>query len=261
MEIPTRSRPEFLRADGPIAMAHQGFAPTRSIPQNSMAAFAEAVRLGYRYLETDVRATRDGVAVILHDRKIDSLPRPIDKLDWKDIPESALGNGESIATLEAVLHNWPTVRLNIDVKARSAIRPTADVIERLNAHDRVLIASFSDLRRRRTLRRLTKAVATSAGSRVIVALLAAATIGCQRCASRALRDVDCVQLPARRLGLPFITPRLVRAIHAAGRQVHAWTIDSPTEMNRLLDSGVDGIISDRADKLRELLIARGDWAC
>lgn len=224
-----------------------------------MAAFAEAVKLGFRYIETDVRATRDEVPVILHDRKPKSLPRPIDKLDWKDLPKAALGDGESIATMESVLRAWPFLRFNIDIKARSAIRPTVDVIERLNAHDRVLIASFSEVRRRRTVRCLSKVVATSAGMEVIFALLVAATIDCQRYASWALRDVDCVQLPARRLGVPFITPRLVQATHAAGRQVHAWTVNNPGEMSRLLDIGVDGIISDRADKLRELLISRGNW--
>lgn len=224
-----------------------------------MAAFAEAVKLGFRYLETDVRATRDGVPVILHDRKLNSLPRPIDKLDWRDIPTAARGDGESIATLESVLRALPSVRFNIDIKAKSAIRPTVEVLEQLDAHDRVLIASFSDFRRRRTVRSLSKAVATSAGIRVIVTFFVAATLGCQKYASWAVRDVDCVQLPARRLGVPVITPRLVRAIHAAGKQVHAWTVDNPTEMNSLLDIGVDGIITNRADKLRELLITRGDW--
>jgi glycerophosphoryl diester phosphodiesterase len=224
-----------------------------------MAAFVEAVKLGFRYVETDVRATRDGVPVILHDRRLKSLARPIDKLDWKDIPKAALGDGESIATLESVLRAWPSVRFNIDIKARSAIGPTVDVIERLNAHDRVLIASFSDVRRRRTVCRLSKAVATSAGMKVNFAFLAAATIDCQKYASWALRDVDCVQLPARRLGVRFITPRLVQATHAAGRQIHAWTVNDPREMSRLLDIGVDGIISDRADRLREILIARGNW--
>ena len=240
-------------------MAHMGFAPSPRVPRNSMAAFAEAAKLGFQYIETDVRATRDGVPVILHDRNLNSLAGPIDKLNWRDIPSGALGDGESIATLESVLRTWPSVRFNIDIKARSAIRPTVDVIERMNAHDRVLIASFSDFRRRLAIRSLSKAIATSAGSRVILTFVFTAIIGCQTFASWALRDVDCLQLPARRLGVPVITPRLVQAAHAAGRQIHAWTVDNPREMSRLLDIGVDGIISDRGDELREILIARGEW--
>jgi glycerophosphoryl diester phosphodiesterase len=253
---------EFLQNHGPIAMAHMGFA--LSVPKNSMAAFAEATKLGFRYVETDVRATRDGITVILHDRKLDDqsgLPGAIDKLDWKDVRKATLGDGESIPTLEEVLGAWRHLRVNIDIKAASAIRPTVEVIERMNAHDRLLIASFSDFRRRSTLRLLSKPVATSAGVRVFSAFLAAKTIHSRSYANWALRDVGCLQLPPKLRGVPVITPRLVQAIHNTGRQVHAWTVNDPTEMRRLLDIKVDGIISDRADLLRDVLISRGEWPC
>ena len=241
-------------------MAHMGFG--LSVPKNSMAAFAEATKLGFRYVETDVRATRDGIAVILHDRKLEyqsGVPGAIDKLDWKDVQKATLGDGESIPTLEEILGTWPLLRVNIDIKAASAVRPTVDVIERLNAHGRVLIASFSDFRRRRALRCLSRPVATSAGTQTFFAFLAAKTIRSRTYASWALRDASCLQLPPRFRGVPVITPTLVQAIHSTGRQVHAWTVDDPTEMSRLLDIEVDGIISDRADLLRDVLIARGEW--
>jgi glycerophosphoryl diester phosphodiesterase len=252
---------EFLRGTGRIAMAHRGFTSFR-LPMNSMGAFHEAAKLGFRYIETDVRATRDGVAVILHDRRLrpeSGVPGAVGRLYWRDVRKAHLGAGESIPTLEELLTALPNMRINIDIKAASAIDPTVDVIERLNAHNRVLITSFSDRRRRRALRLLSKRVASSAGTGAFLALLTARTAGSRAYAWRMLRDSDCVQLPPRLGALPIITPGLVRAVHASGRQVHAWTVDDPDAMHALFDINVDGIITDRADLLRDVLIARSEW--
>src|SRR5271168_693719 len=125
---------EFLRGAGRIAMAHRGFTAFR-LPMNSMGAFHEAAKLGYLYIETDVRATRDGVAVILHDRTLGpetGAPGAVDRLHWRDVRTADLGAGETIPTLEDLLAGLPDLRVNIDIKAASAIVPTVNVIERLN---------------------------------------------------------------------------------------------------------------------------------
>jgi glycerophosphoryl diester phosphodiesterase len=252
---------EFLRGTGRIAMAHRGFTSFR-LPMNCMGAFHEAAKLGFRYVETDVRATRDGVAVILHDRMLrpeSGMSGAVDRLYWRDVRSAHLGAGESIPTLEELLSALPDIRVNIDIKAASAIDPTVNVVERLNAHNRVLITSFSDRRRRRALRLLSKRVASSAGTGAFLPLLAARTPGSRAYAWQMLRDSDCVQLPPRLGGLPIITPGLVQAVHASGRQVHAWTIDDPDAMHALFDMNVDGIITDRADLLRDVLVARSEW--
>lgn len=174
-------------------MAHRGFTSFR-LPMNSMGAFHEAARLGFRYIETDVRATRDGVAVILHDRRLppqSELPGAIDRLSWRDIRTADIGAGESIPTLEELLVALPAMRINVDIKAESAIEPTVDVIERLNAHDRVLVTSFSDRRRRRALRLLSERVASSAGTVAFLALAAAKTP-----ASRRMRGECCMTVTA-----------------------------------------------------------------
>ncbi|SPM42512.1 glycerophosphodiester phosphodiesterase [Mycobacterium numidiamassiliense] len=253
---------EFLRCPGRIAMAHRGFTAFR-LPMNSMGAFHEAAKLGFRHVETDVRATRDGVAVILHDRSLpptSGVAGAIDQLSWPEVRTADLGAGESIPTLEELLVALPDMRVNIDIKAASAVEPTVDVIERLNAHDRVLVTSFSDRRRRRALGLLSKRVASSAGTAAFPALLAAKTPATRAYAWRILHDSDCLQLPPRLGRLTVITPGLVRTVHASGRQVHAWTVDDPAAMRALLDIGVDGIITDRADLLRDVLIARGEWS-
>jgi glycerophosphoryl diester phosphodiesterase len=252
---------EFLRDTGRIAMAHRGFTSFRW-PMNSMGAFHEAAKLGLRYIETDVRATRDGVAVIQHDRGLapdSGVPGAVDQLYWRDVRKAHLGAGESIPTLEELLTALPDMRINIDIKAASAIEPTVSVIERCNAHNRVLVTSLLDRRRRRALRLLSKQVASSAGMGTVLALMASRTPANRAHAWRILRDSDCAQLPARLGRVPVITPGLVRTLHDSGRQVHAWTIDDPDAMNSLLDIGVDGIITDRADLLRDVLIARGQW--
>jgi glycerophosphoryl diester phosphodiesterase len=252
---------EFLRGTGRIAMAHRGFTSFR-LPMNSMGAFHEAAKLGFRYVETDVRATRDGVAVILHDRRLapeSGVSGAVDRLYWRDVRRAHLRAGESIPALEELLAALPDMRVNIDIKAASAIDPTVDVIERLNAHNRVLVTSFSDRRRRRALRLLSKRVASSAGTGAFLACLAARTPGSRAYAWRMLRDSDCIQLPPHFGGVPIITPGLVRAVHASGRQVHAWTVDDPGAMHALFDIHVDGIITDRADLLRDVLMARSEW--
>jgi glycerophosphoryl diester phosphodiesterase len=253
---------QFLRGAGRIAMAHRGFT-SFGLPMNSMGAFHEAAKLGFRYIETDVRATRDGVAVILHDPSLPSesgVSGAIDQLSWPQARTADLGAGEAIPTLEELLVALPDIRVNIDIKAASAVEPTVEVIERLNAHDRVLVTSFSDRRRRRALRLLSKRVASSAGTAAFPALLAAKTPATRAYAWRILHDCDCLQLPTRIGRLAVITPGLIRAVHASGRQVHAWTVDDPVQMRALLDMGVDGIITDRADLLRDVLIARGEWS-
>ncbi|ULP40272.1 glycerophosphodiester phosphodiesterase [Mycobacterium lentiflavum] len=253
---------EYLRHTGRIAMAHRGFTSFK-FPMNTMGAFDEAAKLGFRYIETDVRATRDGVAVILHDRRLPAqcgLAGTIDRLAWRDARTADLGAGQTIPSLEELLVALPAMRVNIDIKAESAIEPTVEVIERLNAHDRVLVTSFSDRRRRRALGLLSKRVASSAGTIAFLALVAAKTTASRSYAWRMLHDSDCLQLPPRLGRLPVITPALVRAAHASGRQVHAWTVDDPETMRALLDIGVDGIITDRADLLRDVLIARADWS-
>ena len=76
---------------------------------------------------------------------------------------------------------------------------------------------------------------------------------------RALRDVDALQVPVRYRAIPVVTPGFVRRAHELGLYVHVWTINDPAEMRRLLDLGVDGVVSDRADLLKEVLQARGQW--
>ncbi|PZF80423.1 glycerophosphodiester phosphodiesterase family protein [Jiangella anatolica] len=252
----------YLDRPGPIALAHRGFSLDGL--ENSMAAFAAAVSLGFDYIETDVHATADGVAVALHDPTLDRVTDrrgAVAALPWSEVRRALIGGVEPVPALEDVLGSWPSVRVNIDVKSPGAVAPLARVLDRTRAHDRVCVASFSDARRRAVLRRVAAPVATSAGQALIAAFVtAASTPGARRFAGTVLRGVDCLQVPATFRGRAVVTAATVAAAHAAGKPVHVWTVNDPAEMRRLLDLGVDGLISDRADLLRSVLTDRGEWA-
>lgn len=228
-----------------------------------MMAFAAAVDLGFRWVETDVHGTADGVAVALHDATLDRVTDArgrVATMTWEQVRRARIGGVEPVPRLDDLLAAWPELRVNVDVKAASGVGPTADAIERTRAHDRVCVTSFSDARRRAVLRHLSRPVATSGGTGVVVSFLAAVRTGRPTLVRAALRGVDCLQVPERQGRIRVVTPRTVAAAHAAGVHVHVWTVDDPGDMHRLLDLGVDGLVSNRADLLRSVLVERGQWA-
>lgn len=250
----------YLDHPGPVALAHRGF--SAAAVENSMAAFAAAVALGYRYVETDVHATSDGVLVALHDATLDRVSDrtgAVAAQPWREVRRARLGGTEPVPLLEDVLGTWPDLRVNVDAKADPAVGPLADAIERTRAHDRVCVTSFSDARRRAVLRRLSRRVATSPGTSVTAAFRVASAARSRTGVRAALAGVDCLQVPERHGRVPVVTPATVALAHTAGRPVHVWTVNERADMERLLDLGVDGIVTDRADVLRDVLAARGVW--
>ncbi len=244
--------------DGFAAMAHRGFSLDGL--ENSMAAFQAAVDLGFRYVETDAHATADGVAVALHDETLDRTTDAhglVRELPWREVRAARIGGVEPVPLLEDLLGTWPDLRVNVDVKETAGVYPVAEVIERTASWDRVLVASFSAARRRATVARLTRPVATSGGTAEIVRFLVGARLG--RPLDALARQVDALQVPATAGPLTVVDERTLAAAHAAGLKVHVWTVNEPAEMTRLLDLGVDGLISDRADLLRGVLEERGQW--
>ena len=243
----------------PLALAHRGFAPDGD--ENTMAAFERAVDLGYRYLEIDVRASADGVVMVFHDGTLGRVTRatgPVRGLSAADLGELSVAGRGGIPTLEQVLVRWPSLRLNVDVKSDDCVRPFAALINRRRAHDRVLVASFSDRRRRKVLALLERPTASSAGMLVNGLLVLAAPIGLARMVA-ALAGIQAVQVPETYRGIRVVTRRFVDACHAAGLQVHVWTINGRDDMDRLLELGVDGIVSDAADVLADCLTDRDAW--
>ncbi len=245
-----------------LAFAHRGGAEHPEIVglENSLRAFEHAVALGYRYLETDVHLSRDGVLVAFHDLVLDRVTDArglVGRLSHAEIGAARIGGSEPVPTLADLVDAVPAdTCFNIDIKAVGAARALADFIATRRLQDRVLVGCFS-AQRMRDFRQITRgSVATSATPPEVAAFLTAPT---QALARRAGRAFDALQVPYRRHGLPVTTKRLVRRAHAADKHVHVWTIDQPAQMRALLDLGVDGLMTDRTDVLKSVLVEEDRW--
>lgn len=243
------------------AYAHRG--GTEAAPENSPAAFAAAVATGYRYLETDVRSTRDGVAVIHHDATLErttGLTGLVRSRPWSEIRRARLANGESPLRLADLLEAHPEAYLNIDLKDRHVVAPALDVLRRMDAWDRVCVTSFSTSRLAAVRRSSPRLLETAAGPREVARVRWGFSRPGGPAGPPGLRALPHrLQVPLRLGGRPFVTPVLVRRAHDRGLPVDVWTVNARRDMERLLDLGVDGIMTDSPSLLREVLSARGLW--
>lgn len=251
----------YFDAPTPLPLAHRGgsLLPANAGIENSLKAFQNATDLGYRYLETDVHCSSDGVVYAFHDDNLQRLTgdaSAIRELPSSAIDEARLGGNETIPRMVDLLDALPEARFNIDVKADGAVDPTLALIESLGAVDRVCFASFSDDRLRRIRARLPHAASSMSPKEV--AMLKLGPLASIR-SYGVKRGAVCAQVPHRQGSITVVTRGFVDRAHALGIQVHVWTIDDSDEMNELLDLGVDGLVSDRIDVLKDVLIARGQW--
>lgn len=253
----------FFDNDGlPLAMAHRGGALTGDNAgiENSMVAFASAVALGYGYVETDVHATADGVLVAFHDATLDrvtDLTGVVADLSYDQVRGALIGGREAVPLLSEVLTCWPQLRVNIDCKGRGAIEPLARVITEQRAWDRVCVASFSPWRLSRLRARLDPRVPTAYSPLGVAALRLLPASRLRRLTAG--HSALAAQVPNRAGPLRLVTRAFVDRAHTLGKHVHVWTVDDAAEMRDVLDLGVDGIITDRADVLRDVYIERGIW--
>ena len=242
---------------GPLAIAHRGGAGLA--PENTLAAFARATALGLRYLETDLRPTSDGELVCFHDETVDRVTaargrvavRPLRGL--KTLPVNGI---EPIPSLVEALEAFPDARFTVDLKDESAITPLVRVLRRPGVAERVCVAGAWDGWLGHVQREVP-ATTTALGWRSLSALVACARAGVRP--PRALATGRFVHVPLRFWRMPVFGARLVDMAHDLGVGVVVWTVDDPAVMHRLLDLGVGGVITDRPDLLREVLIARGQW--
>jgi glycerophosphoryl diester phosphodiesterase len=229
----------FLADAAPIAFAHRGFATgPASGAENSMAAFEQAVALAFHDARLDRVTDRSGIVA---------------RLPYAVVRRARIGGREPIPLLADLLAAWPSVRVNIDVKSDLGVPATVRAIKHTGAVRRVCVGAFSTRRIVAIRRALGPDLVTSLGPREVLAV---------RTGARRLRNRltgRCAQVPAQLGRARFIDARFIAAAHRAGAPVHVWTVNDATEMTRLLDLGVDGIMTDRADVLRDLLVARGQW--
>lgn len=290
-ETPRTPSGADARADrNPAALAHRGFSPDGH--ENTMAAFRAAAELGFVWLETDVHTTSDGVVVAFHDptlERVTGTDGDVNEFTWAQLRELRVGGEHGIPTLAELLRELPDACLNIDVKDEASVAALPEVVAREDAADRVRVTSFSESRRRRTLARIAhltgRRVRTSAGTLGTAGFLAVSAVapltdrlspkiaaalwaGHRRAWARAVAPFDTLQLPehhtldlplGRKVTVRIVSARFLEFAHREGLAVQVWTVNDTADMHRLLDMGVDGLITDRADLLRAVLEERGQW--
>jgi glycerophosphoryl diester phosphodiesterase len=250
----------------PLLIAHRG--GSGLAPENTLAAFRNgAERWHADMTELDVHASADGHCVVIHDPTVDRTTdgsgavasmslaqlRELDAgyrftRDGHTFPFR--GQGVRISTFEDVLEALPTMRFTVEVKAGAAQQPLFDAIRRFNARDRVIAAGMYD--RDRTLFPEYRG-AVSASTEELKRFYVRYRLGLGRLSAP---RADVVQVPELWEGRRVVTPRLVRTLARAGIPVHVWTVDHGADMHRLLDWGVEGIITDRPDVLGRVLHER-----
>ena len=281
------------------AYAHRGGG--RESPENSLAAFRHATELGFTHLETDIRPTRDGVAVVHHDARLERTTDGhglVRHRTWREIRSVRLSDGTTPLRLEELLEEFPDAHVTIDAKEAGSVVALIDAVRRSAAAGRVCVGSFSARRLSRVRRLLPPGTESSAHPWEVVALRASPLAlprprlltrsvvgmchpvapfdrrtppvdragtgdrvrgrGC-RCSPLALPRAHRIQVPLRALGLPLMGPGFVTRAHRQGLAVDVWTVDDASDMHRLLDMGVDGIMTDSPSVLRSVLEARDLW--
>lgn len=261
------THPWFRGIPTPRILAHRGLvtpdAAYSGVVENSFAAVAAAHAVGAAYVESDCHVTADGVVVLFHDEdlmRVTGDPRKVAAVSLAEL-EGLMAARGGLITLAQALEAFPDTRFNLDVKAEAAAIPVGRAVA---AHvDRVLVTSFSDARRRAALAAAQEArrsvvsetpdgasvsrPATSAGRGTITRVVASVSARSAPLTRRSLAGVDALQVPERQGRLRIVTPRLISAAHRHGVEVHVWTVNDPDRMRRLVDMGVDGIVTDRAD--------------
>jgi glycerophosphoryl diester phosphodiesterase len=257
-----------VRGGWPVNLAHRG--ASALAPENTLEAFQLAVEAGAGGLELDVHMTRDGHIVVIHDATVDRTTNgfgAVSEMTFDELrrfdaghnfsPDGGptrpyRGRGVRVPTLGEVLEEFPGVAVNIDIKAGTpGIEETVlSVLREADAFGRVLVVSIPHARVKRFRKVSGGHVSTGASKREIGVFFISSRLGLERLVRPAY---DTVQVPLRHRGIPVVTPRFVRAAHARGVRVDAWTINQADEMRRLLDLGVDVIMTDRPGTLAEVL--------
>jgi glycerophosphoryl diester phosphodiesterase len=242
------------------AIAHRGGGGSI---ENTLTAFARAVELGYRHLETDLHATRDGVLVVSHDATLARVAgdrRALARLTAAELAEVRIGGREPVPTFEALVDAFPDARLTVDLKSDAAVLPMIRMLERRpELLERLCLGSFSSARIEQVRARFGERLLSTATPREILRLLTAV-----RLRRRPPTIVGrCIAVPERypegRGGVAVGDARLLEAAAELGIAVHVWTVNDPDRMRALVAAGASGIVTDELAALREVLESAGRW--
>jgi glycerophosphoryl diester phosphodiesterase len=246
----------YFELSTPLGIAHRGGSLERL--ENSPEAFQNALNLGYRVMETDVHATRDGVLVVHHDP--DTQRTALEKVDiqnttWTELSNIRLKNGEAILSLnELIEFVGPNVFLNIDPKSDDSVPLLMTLLsDSPELVSRVCIGSFSTKRiqaLRDNVRGLNSSLGSSELRRLVLAFVS------RRSASSIkawLPKAVAAQIPVSAFGIRFANETFISFLQDLGLDVHFWTIDEEAEMRRIYALGADAVMTDRPSVLKQVL--------
>jgi glycerophosphoryl diester phosphodiesterase len=253
-----------------LVIAHRGGAALW--PENTLYAFERARDLGVDVLEMDVQVTSDGVLVVMHDATLDRTTDghgPVNKLSLNELkkldaafhfsPDGGhsyplRGRGITVPTLQEVFKALPGMRFNIEPKQAqpSLVKPLCRMIRESGLQKQVMIGSFS-AQVLAEFRAECPEVDTSASPVEVGTLLTANTTGNEQQQQQRSLIARAVQVPESIGGRSVLTREFIKAAHARQLQVHVWTINDEESMKRLIELGVDGIMTDYPDRLIALL--------
>jgi glycerophosphoryl diester phosphodiesterase len=236
---------EYFNVERPVVLAHRG---GTSSTENTLETFNDAVRVGVFSIETDVRTTKDGVAILFHDadlKRVANIDKPITETNYAEIEKIILIGGGKVPTLVQALTALPHARFNLDIKDAESVPTASAAIEFTKSHNRVLVSSFSEKRRLATLKLLTHPVATSASATIVIQLWLFHILRLpQSFFTRRLNGIGALQIPRAMHGIKLDSRRFIRKVRATNTEIHYWTINNPQEMLELTARGATGIVSD-----------------
>ena len=241
----------YLDFPGIAVLAHRGGALEAN--ENTLESFQYADEIGCEYIETDVQVSSDGIPYIFHDEDLSRIVG--ERKNFNELSSSEINNlvifiDHKIPTLESVLLSLPNTLFQIDVKTDDVALPALQVIEKCGALDRVCIASFSS-NRLEVVREKFPNICISMGPKEIIKTLLA-SFGLY---SKPIHG-DCLQVPIYYYGIKIVTQRFINFVQSQGLKIIVWTINDIKSMNKLMDMGVDGIITDKPMELKRLLTKR-----
>ncbi len=228
-----------LKGARPLVFAHRGGA--KLAPENTIEAFDRGLDAGADGLELDVRLSRDGEAVVVHDSTVDRTTRRRGAVSRFSAAELAEVN---VPRLRDVLERYKDVPLIIELKESSPrlAATVVDLVQQYDAVNRVALGSFH-LDAVKAARQREPRIPTGASKAEIRLALYASYVGI----APFWASYRSLQVPERSFGRRVVSQRFVRMAHAAGLVVQVWTVNEERDIRRLLEWGVDAIISDRPD--------------
>lgn len=261
---------KYLEPAGPRVFGHRG--ACGQAPENTLPSFSLAAALGAGYLELDVHGTSDGTIVVLHDPLLDRTTNgsgPVNELRWSEVERLDAGyrfsadgssfpyrgNGVRIPTLESVLRAFPDQRFNIEIKQEepAIVDDAVALLHKVGCADRTLLAAEHGSIMNEIRRAVGDSIVTGYSTDDVLGFFEhfeAGTLAQYEPPGVAL------QVPTEAFGNPIVTAESVRAAHESGLEVHVWTINERSEVDRLLDLGVDAVMSDFPGLVTEAIRAR-----